>query len=118
MKTKSTIVEGTNYIWAFPKTDWEIGQELKDVDGDMTKIVPFKYQITASDCNWRDDSVLVHEFTTVGVVPAGIDLVKAAVKTLRAEIEQVQADAAKKVSELEEKIKTLALIEYQPDDAS
>lgn len=118
MKTKRTTVEGVNYIWAYPKTNWEIEQDLQEVDGDMTKVVPFNYQITSNSANWRDDSVLVHEFPVVGNVPAGIDLVKAAVKTLQAEIAQVQAEAEAKVAELNEKIKNLALIEYRPDDSA
>jgi len=115
MKTEKTNVEGMCYIWAYPKTDWEIKSELRGVDGDMSKIVPFKYSITSNDSNWRDDSVKVHEFPVTGVVPEGVDLVKAAVETLREEIARVQAETKKKVDELEEKIKNLALIEYVPE---
>jgi len=118
MKTRKTSVEGTAYIWAYPNTDWEIEQDLKEAGDNKLTVEPFKYQITSNASNWRDESVLVHEFPVVGNVPEGIDLVKAAVKTLRAEIEEVQAEAAKKVSALEEKIKNLALIEYQPDATS
>ena len=115
MKTAKTNVEGTCYIWAYPKTDYEISTELDAVAGDMTKVIPFKYVITSNSANWRDDAVLVHEFPVTGMVPAGVDLVKAAVETLRTEIQRVQKEAADKVLELEEKIKNLALIEYQPE---
>lgn len=114
MKTKKTNVEGTCYVWAVPKTDYQISQEIAEVGRE--NVIPFKYSITSSETNWREEAVLVHEFPVTGVVPEGVDLVKAAVETLREEIIRVQKEAEAKVAELQEKINNLALIEYKPED--
>lgn len=115
MKTEKTKVEGTCYIWAMPKSDWQIQQDLKEVDNDMAKVMPFQYKITTGSTNYNDDAVLVGEFDVVGTVPEGVDLVKAAVETLRDKIAEAKKEYEKTVADLEEKIKNLALIEYQPE---
>lgn len=117
MKTEKTKVEGTMYIWAYPKTEWELSQELKEAgEGMEHTVLPFKYRITSSDTNYSQGTVLVADFEVVGTVPEGVDLVKAAIKTLRAEIEEARKEYEKKKVELEEQIGKLALIEYQPGD--
>lgn len=115
MKTVKTKVEGTGYIWAIPKSDYEIRNELADVDGDASKVVPFTYIIKSHDSDYRDGAVMVHEFDIVAQVPEGVDLIKAAVATMRDEIVKLQSETKKKVDELEKKIRDLALIEYQPE---
>jgi len=114
MKTEKTTVSGKCYIWALPMTDYQVKLALEEVDGDMEKVTPFKYEITASCSNWHDGAVRVCEFDVVGTVPEGIDLVKQAVETLRDEIIKVRKDADDKIADLEEQIKNLALIEYKP----
>lgn len=115
MKTMREQVDGKCYVWAFPKTDWELQQEIDARDGNMAGIMPFKYEITTSSSNWRDDSVLVCDFAVSTWVPEGVDLVKAAISTLRDEISRVQEEADKKIAELQEKINNLALIEFKPE---
>lgn len=115
MKTRREEVTGTCFVWAYPKTEWELSREVEANGGLYDGIMPFKYEITATSSNWRDDSVLVHEFSVACHVPAGIDLVQAAVDTLRAEITRVYAEADKKAEELQKKIDQLALIEFKPE---
>ncbi len=115
MKTEKTNVEGTCYIWALPKSDWEIEQDLKEAANDMTKVIPFKYRITASDINYTSGAVKVCDFPVTGQVPEGIDLVTAAVQTLREKIIEIRRERDKEIAEIEEQIKALALIEFLPD---
>ena len=113
MKTAKTNVEGKCYIWAIPKTDWEIKQDLEKME--RSKVVPFRYIIKSSSSDYRDEAVMVHEFDVLGTVPEGVDLITAAVKTLREEIIRVRKEADDRIGELEVKIKNLALIEYRPE---
>ena len=117
MKTKQTRVEGTAYIFAVPKTEYTLKRELDEVNGDASKVMPFEYEIRSFNSHFRDDAVLVHEFSIVGTVPEGIDLVVAAVETLRAEIVKVRTEADKRVAEIEKKIRNLALLTYQHEEA-
>jgi len=116
VKTKETLVQSEAHIWALPKGEYQLKQDLEEADGDATKVTPFKFEITDSDSHWRDSAVHVHAFDVAGVVPAGIDLVMKAVETLRNKILTIQADADKEIAKIEEQIKNLALLEYQPAD--
>ena len=113
MKTTNEVVKGKAYIWAVPKSEWTLKQEVEENEGVMDGICPFQYDITDSKSDWRNNTVLVHEFDIAGVVPAGIDLVLKAVETLRDKICEIQATADKEVAKLEAQIKNLALIEYK-----
>lgn len=113
MKTKRTKVEGTCYIWALPKTDWETQQEIDKVG--IENVVPFNYKITAHSTHYAIGAVKICEFDVIGTVPEGVDLIQAAVKTLREEIDEVQKEAKQKVDELNERIRKLAMITYQPE---
>ena len=115
MKTTECKVEGKAYIWAVPKGDWQLKQEVKDNEGSMIGICPFRYETTDSDSDWRSTAVLVSEFDIVGTVPSGIDLVMKAVATLRDKIVTIQAEADKEVAKIEEQIRNLALLEYKPE---
>ncbi len=114
MRTVETVVSAKAHIWAVPKPEYLLRQELEEADGDTSKITPFQFEITNSSSHWRDAAVHVHEFDCAGVVPAGIDLVMKAVQTLRDKILAVQERADKEIVKLEEQIKNLALIEYKP----
>lgn len=114
MKTTEEVVKSKAYIWAVPKGEWTLKQEVEANDGNMAGISPFTYVITSSSSDYRDTTVLVHEFDIAGVVPAGIDLVLKAVETLRDKITAIVAEADKEVAKLEDQIKNLALIEYKP----
>ena len=118
MKTQLTKVDGKAYIWAVPKGEYTLGQEIRENGDSMVGICPFKYDVTCNESDWRSDSVLVAEFDIVGTVPAGIDLVLKAVETLRNQIVTIQAEAEKEVAKIEEKIRKLALIEYKPEVVS
>ena len=114
MKTERTNVGGTCYIWAVPKSDYQLQQEVKD-EGDAVKVIPFKYVIRTSSTHWQTDAVLVHEFPVTGTVPEGVDLIKAAVQTMHDEIIRIRKEADKSIAELEERISKLALLEYTPE---
>ena len=106
MRTEVTIVRGTAYVFATPKTEYEI-QNLEEGE------LPFRYEIKSYDyCN--EDSVRVCEFPITGTVPAGIDLTMMAIEGFREQIVEVQKVADQKIEMLEEKIKALLLITYQP----
>jgi len=114
MKTTTEVVKGKAYIWAIPKGEYVLKKEVEENDGVLEGISPFTYLITNSSSDWRDNTVLVHEFDIAGVVPSGIDLVLKAVETLRDKIAVIVAEADKEVKALEDQIKNLALIEYKP----
>ena len=106
MKTETTLVTGTVYVFATPKTEYEIANLEA---GEL----PFKYEIKSYDyCD--EDSVRVCEFPITGTVPAGIDLTMMAIEGFREQIVEVQKIADQKIERLEEKIKALLLITYQP----
>ena len=48
------------------------------------------------------------------VVPEGINLVEAAIKTLRSEQERIRAEAHEQIEKLEARVKELGLITYEP----
>ena len=116
MKTKQTKVEGKCYIWANPKTKWEIEQDLKELgEGNEDKLIPFAYSLSSNKSSYHDSAVRVHEFDVVGTVPPGIDLVAAAIKTLRTKVDDARKEFEIREADLETQIRSLALITYQPE---
>ena len=99
-----TPVKGKVAIWAIPKTDAPADEEA------------FHYQLFSQGYSpWQDGAVKVHEEEITIVVPEGINLVEAAVKTLRAAQDRIRAESVEQIEQLESRIKELALITYQPE---
>ncbi len=99
-----TPVTGKVAIWAIPKPDASADEAA------------FRYELFSRGYSpWQDGAVKVHEEEITVVVPEGINLVEAAVKTLRAAQEVIRADSAEQIEKLEARIKELALITYQPE---
>lgn len=116
MKTEKTRVEGICYIWAYPKTEWEITQDIKDAgEGNQASVLPFKYAIRTGSTDYRDSAVRVCEFSVVGTVPDGIDLVQKAIVTLKTKIDDARKELAVREADLQKQINALALITYQPE---
>ena len=110
MKTKAESVSGKVSIWAVPTSEF---------DREYHKKGAFEYQLFAGTAQpWRDGSVQVVEHDVVLPVPAGVDLVMAAVETLFAAKAEVMAHAVKECEKLDKKIKELQLITYQPEEGS
>lgn len=107
MKTEETVVNGVMYVFAEPKPAYEI--ESLD-PGEL----PFIYILKSYDYE-SEDSVRVCEFPVTGTVPAGIDITMKAIEGFREKIVEVQKEADRKILRLEDKIKALLLITYQPD---
>lgn len=108
MKTEETVVTGNMYVFAVPKTEYEIGR-LESGE------LPFRYTLKSYDYE-GGDSVRVCEFPVTGIVPAGIDITMKAIEGFREQIIEVQKDADRQIEVLEDKIKALLLITYQPDE--
>lgn len=113
MRTKEEVVSTTGYVWARPKSDHMIKLELADVDGDVSKVMPFEYEVTTCSSHWSEQAVQIHEFPIEALVPEGIDLMRAAVTTMQEEIARIRKEADDKIDELQDRINKLALIEHQ-----
>lgn len=105
MKTKLEKVTGKAQVWALPTMSYEMAKYDNR---------PFHYIISTSK-SYRTGAVKVHEFDVETVVPEGIDLVMAAVKTLEDRIQEVRAEKEKEIEELLDEIKKLRLLEHKPD---
>lgn len=105
MKTKLEKVTGKAQVWALPTMGYE-----KDLYGDRA----FHYEIR-TDRSYRKGAVMVSEFEVETIVPEGVDLVMAAVKTLEERIEEIRAEKQREIEELLDEIKKLRMLEYKPD---
>lgn len=109
MKTQRTKVEGTMYVFAQAKSEYELSK-LKPGE------LPFKYKLKSYD--YGDEScVRLHEFPVSSYIPDGIDITLKCVENLKEQIVALEKETAEKVAELNERIKALALIEYRPEQA-
>ncbi len=106
MKTEATVVNGVMYVFAEPKTSWEI-ESLESGE------LPYRFTLKSYDYE-SEDSVRVCEFPVTGTVPAGIDITMKAIEGFREKIVDIQKDADRRIEKLEDKIKALLLITYQP----
>ena len=109
MKTKRTQVEGTMYVFAKAKSDYQ----LDNLDpGEL----PFEYVLKSYDYG-DEDCVRLHEFPVSDYLPEGIDITLKCVENLREQIVAIEKTTAIKIRDLEKRIRHLALIEYKPKDA-
>ena len=110
MKTERTKVEGTMYVFAKAKSEYQ----LKNLETDE---LPFQYVLKSYDYG-DEDCVRLHEFEVSDYLPEGIDITLKCVENLKEQIIAVEQKAKKDIADLNARIKALALIEYRPDDAS
>jgi hypothetical protein len=105
MFTKSESVTGNICIWAIPRQSW-----------DSKEAPPFSYRLYSSDTKpYTDGSVKVATIPVTLSVPAGINLLQAALDTLedaKVEARKTYMDA---VHRLDEQIKGLQMLTYQPE---
>lgn len=101
--TKATRVEGVVSIWAVPKAEYQITVDEPEL---------FYYEIR-TDKPWQSGAVQVLEDNVSMMVPAGIDLRKQAVDTLREAKQEVMRNATEALEALDKKIETMLCIEHQ-----
>lgn len=102
--TKNQRISGPVNIWAIPKREWELAEE--DDDG-----FPFRYEIRTNN-PWVEGAVKIHETEITVELPGGLDLLSAALKTLRDTKQEILAEAERRCCEIDEKINKLTLLEY------
>lgn len=102
MKTEVTTLKQLLQVWAIPESEWRRKNYPEEP--------AFKYEVK-TDKPWNEGAVKVHEAEVSIVIPAGIDITKAAIETLREAQKEVRAVADAKVNELNEKINDLLMIE-------
>lgn len=103
MKTERTSVKTALAIWAVPSECVDEGE------------LPFRYVVKAEGITpWQDGSVKVFECEQTLFVPAGIDLLQAAIETLKGEIQKTRAEAQKKVENYEKQMDGLLLLSHMP----
>lgn len=99
MKTKETVVTQTLNVYAVPDSNIELG---------------FTFCLKEHS-HWDDDAVKIYEQSVTVTVPDGIDLVAAAIDTLKERKEKLVAETYKKKMRLEEKIQALMTLEHKPE---
>lgn len=110
MKTSRMKIEGTCYVFAKAKSDYQL-ENLKPGE------LPFRYEIKSYDYG-DENCVRLCEFPVSTYIPNGIDITLACVDNLKELIEVLEKEHATKIEELNDRIKALALIEYRPDDVT
>ena len=105
MLTKNEPVVGEVQIWAVPRSKYYMNEN--------PTASPFEYQLHTRD-PWTTGAVRVctHEVTLQ--VPAGINLLAAAVETLEAKIKEAEATFIRTKLELQEQINNLLMLSYSP----
>lgn len=105
MLTKNESVVGEVQIWAVPRSKYYMEQHPSES--------PFEYQLHTRD-PWTTGAVRVcaHEVTLQ--VPAGVNLLAAAVETLEAKIKEAEATYLRTKLELQEQINNLLMLSHSP----
>lgn len=102
MKTEVTTLKQVLQVWAIPVSEWR-RKEYPDEPR-------FTYAVR-TDKAWAEGAVKIHEAEVSIVIPAGIDITRAAIETLREAQREVRSEADAKVNALNEKINDLLMIE-------
>lgn len=106
MKSVAQAVTGTVHVWAVPKNP----------DYDDLSEGPFKYEITNSGSyHWKTGAVCVFEQEITVNVPAGIDMISMAFKTLEAAKVQAQVDYNQRIMEIDKQMSQLLMLTHQPE---
>jgi len=105
--TEETTCKGEVSVFARPNRNY---------DPETPESPSFTYELKEGRHHWDRKAVLVVTHEVELGVPAGVNLVAAAVATLRESIEEKKRELAKEISELEDEISKLALITYEPEE--
>lgn len=111
-KTERTCVEGTVGIWAVPKTDWEMDTEREE---GVSNPLPFKFQLSTGTV-YTTGAIKLHEVEVSAWLPDGIDLLQAALKTLKEEMEHERASHDMKMADLQRRMDSLLLLTHDPEE--
>lgn len=95
--TKETKVTGPVSVWAVPNRYGEPGEE------------PFTYEIRTTS-PWGSGSVEVNAYSITLVVPAGLNLIAKAIKTIEAAKKEASDEYLAKLRELDQRIDELKLL--------
>lgn len=109
MKSTAQAVTGTVYVWAVPKNP----------NYDDLSEGPFKYETSSSGSyHWKPGAVCVFEQEVTINVPAGIDMISMAFKTLEAAKVQAQVYYNQRIMEIDKQISQLLMLTHQPEPSS
>jgi len=106
MKSTKISVEGSIYVWAWPKNP-----DYDDMEGGMWH---FELQHSGS-YHWRTGAICIYEQKAVVHVPEGIDLLAKAVETVEAKMAQAKVDYDVKIVELQRELNGLLQLTHQSD---
>jgi len=107
MKTIRENLQATVYVFAKPKTEWELSRSEPNE-------LPWKYEVKAYD--YGDEScVRIMEHEILVPIPAGIDVTTECIANLKEKINAIEKQAKADIDDLHERIRALALIEYKPE---
>ncbi len=107
-KTKETVVKGDIQVWAIPRTAWEMEQS------EEKEPAPFKFTLRTS-APYQDGAVKLNTQEIMVILPGGIDLLTAALSTLKEQMEVERKTCDSRIAELQKQVDALALIEYIPE---
>ena len=113
LRTESQQVTGLISVWAVPKARWQLEEEISE--GNFSPF-PFRFILSTSHV-WEDGAVELTQKEVSIYLPEGIDLLQAAMDTLRRAKSKILADAEKKCQEIDEQMQHLMMITYQPEPA-
>ena len=113
LHTESQQVTGLVSVWAVPKARWQIEEEVEDGN---PRPFPFRFILSTSRV-WEEGAVELTQKEISIYLPDGIDLLQAAMDTLRRAKSQILAEAEKKCQEIDEQMQRLMMITYQPQPA-
>jgi hypothetical protein len=108
MKTTKENIERTVYVFAEAKSPNEI-ENLEPGER------PFEYRVKQYDYG-DEKSVRIMEQAIILTIPEGIDITLECIRNLEEKIVAVEQECQEKVRELRERIRSLALIEYKPEE--
>jgi hypothetical protein len=98
MHTKSEPVTGSIQIWAIPRSTYELTQN--------PELSPFTYQLCTST-PWQTGAVRVSTHEVILYVPAGVNLLAAALETLELKKKEAFDYYARQVKEIDEQVQQL-----------
>lgn len=107
MKTERTEITRDVYVFVVPKSDWEINS-LEPGE------LPYRYEVKSYDYG-SESSVRIHKCPVTVTIPAGIDITMECISNLREQISEIRKKADTDIENLEERIRRLALLEYNPE---
>lgn len=101
MLTKKEPVTGNVYVWAIPQSKYALEQD--------STLPPFRYEIHTGS-PWQNGAVRVSEHEVTLTVPAGVNLLAAALETLELKKKEAFEAYAREVKQIDEQIAGLMLL--------